>query len=211
MLKKFSELEKNNGSSTLDQVADSVGKVIPSDHIIPGRFYSFEVMTPLAYLDGSSLPSLAGNKPYYNLNPVGFVFFHQHWLDNRKIVMLDLKVIPPIVVAKLLEAYYHLCSQYGMDRLYDNAGVLKPLTERRSLDLPFYRITPTQMCEMLPGLNSLNYAINTYKIQDVARARLIDWDQYGSMIQPKVSTRGMYPDPIDMEEVFNGFIQNATA
>jgi hypothetical protein len=61
------------------------------------------------------------------------------------------------------------------------------------------------------GADNLNYAINKYRIDEIAEARLIDWDQFGMLVNPKISTRGIFPDPINMERVFTDFIENSIA
>ena len=207
-MKRFEEITKNEGALTLEQVVESVGTRVGTGALIPGRFYSLSVLPPVIDLSLESVQALTKGKSYLDLNPTGLMFFHPGWIETRTVLLLNLKVIPPRVSAKVLEAYYAASSQAGMSTLYDREGKLKPLNERLGLDLPFYLITPSQLSQIV-GADNLNYAINKYRIDEIAEARLIDWDQFGMLVNPKISTSGIFPDPINMEKVFTDFIENS--
>lgn len=209
-MKRFAEIPKNNSALTLEQVASNVGIRVGTNELIPGRFYSLSILPPLTEFTVEAVQAITRGKNYIDLNPTGLMFFHPGWIETRTVLLLNLKVMPSPISAKVLEAYYFAASRAGMETLYDSAGDLKPLNERRTLDLPFYFITPTQLSQIV-GADNLNYAINKYKIDEIAEARLIDWDQFGMLVNPRISTRGLFPDPINMERVFNDFIENSTS
>jgi len=206
-VKSFDLLPKNNARLTLEQVADSEGIPVSADNILPGRFYSLKVLPPAETITADIVAQVTG-KDYLDLMPTGFVFFHPRWIENRTIIMLNLRAIPSRVADKILEIFHRFSSKNGMDRLFDKDDNLLPLAQRRTLDLPFYHITPTQLSQLV-GATNLNYAINKYSIGEIANARLIDWDRYGSLVTPKLSLKGIYPVPIDIESVYNRFIQNS--
>lgn len=206
-MKSFDQLPKNNGVLTLEQVADLKGIPVSATDILPGRVYSLKVLPPAETITADIVAQITG-KDYLDLMPTGFVFFHPKWIENRTIIMLNLRAIPQRIADKILEIFYRFSSANGMSRLFDQDGNLLPLTQRRTLDLPFYHITPTQLSQLV-GATNLNYAINKYSIGEIANARLIDWDQYGSLVKPKLSLKGLYPTPIDIETIYNRFIQNS--
>lgn len=209
-MKRFEEIPKNGGALTLEQAVESVGIRVGIGELLPGRFYSLSILPPATNLTLETVQTLTKGKSYLDLNPTGLMFFHPSWIETRTVLLLNLKVIPPRISAKILEAYYAASSQAGMQALYDGEGTLRPLNERRTLDLPFYLITPSQLSQII-GADNLNYAINKYRIEEIADARLIDWDQFGMLVNPKISTRGIFPDPINMEKVFTDFIENSIA
>jgi hypothetical protein len=55
----------------------------------------------------------------------------------------------------------------------------------------------------------LTYIVNKYNIDDIISAKLIDWDNFGQLINPRISTYGFFPDPINMAEVFEDFLTNS--
>jgi hypothetical protein len=207
-VKRFEEIAKNNSTLTLEAVAERVGLRVATTEMVPGRFYSLSVLPPILNPTPEAVSAYTKGKGYLDLNPTGLMFFHPDWVENRLVLLLNLKVMPPAASARLLEAYYAAASRAGFDRLYAEKGELKPLNERRGLDLPFYLITPTQLSQIV-GVDNLNYAINKYRIDEIADARLIDWDQFGMLVRPQVSTRGLFPEPINLERLYTDFIENS--
>jgi hypothetical protein len=86
-------------------------------------------------------------------------------------------------------------------------GNLRPIEERRLIDQRFYLITPSALSNIV-GVNNLNYAINNYSMDQVREARLIDWDNFGKLVNPALTVDGLYPDPIDLARVYEDFLTN---
>jgi len=204
-LKSFNEIEKNNGTMTYQQVAESIGIVQNRLSILPGRFYCLKTMVPTPNINEEFVRAWT-KKNYLDLSPVGLLLFHDNWKETN--LMLNLKAIPPLVVAKLLEAYWEFSKINGLANLFDKDGNLLPLTERNIIDQRFYLVTPTNLSIIL-GVDNLNYAINKYDMDYVLEARLIDWDNYGKLYNPQFSTQGFYPDPINITKVFEDFLENS--
>jgi hypothetical protein len=140
------------------------------------------------------------------LNPTGLVFFHENWKETT--IVLDLRVIPPPVVEKILHIYWDFSSKNGLANLFDVQGNLRPLDERQIIDQRFYMITPSLLSE-IAGADNLYYAINKYSMDDIVSARLIDWDRFGMLINPRLSDRGLLPSPINLATVYEDFLTNS--
>lgn len=205
-MKRFEEISKNNGSRTLLEVAQEFGIPQNRAQFIPGRIYSLKIVSQVPDITPEIVPILSEGKLYFDLNPVGLVLFHENWKETA--IILNLKVLPPAVNVKLLESYYRFASINGLTQVFDKEGNLLPLDSRRLLDLRFYMVPPT-LLSTISGLSSINYAINKYNIDQIAESRIIDWDQFGMLVNPKLTTFGLFPDPINLEAVFEDFIQNS--
>lgn len=205
-MKKFEEIEKNNGTRSLYEVAQEFGIPQNRAQFIPGRFYSLRIQSPVPDITPEMVPLLTEGRSYLDLNPVGLVLFHENWKETALIV--NLKVMPSPVSAKLLEAYYAFSKMNGLSQVFDSTGSLKPLSSRQLLDLRFYLVTPT-LLSAITGLNNINYAINKYNIDQILESRIIDWDKFGMLVNPRLSEFGLFPNPINMLRVFEDFIQNS--
>jgi hypothetical protein len=82
------------------------------------------------------------------------------------------------------------------------------LDERQIIDQRFYMITPSLLSE-IAGADNLYYAINKYSMDDIVSARLIDWDRFGMLINPRLSDRGLLPSPINLATVYEDFLTNS--
>jgi hypothetical protein len=203
-VKEFNQLEKNNGTQTLERVAESIGISQTRLQVIPGRFYSFKVKSPIPNLTRESI-QLNFKKPYYDVSPTGLLFFHDNWKETA--ILLNLKIIPPSIGAKILEAYWNFSKMNGLASLFDREGALISLEQRRLIDQKFYLLTPSIFSNIL-GANNLNYAINKYNMDDILDAKLIDWDNFGMLIKPLASTTGLFPNPINLSKVYEDFLTN---
>jgi len=204
-LKRFNQIEKNDGSMTYARVAEEVGISQNRLRIIPGRFYALKTMVPTPNIN-EEFVRLWTKKNYLDLNPVGLLLFHENWKETN--LILNLKVIPPVALNKILETYWEFSLVNGLANLFKPDGSLIPLEERRLIDQRFYLITPTTLSNVL-GIDNLNYAINKYDMDYVLEARLIDWDNYGKLVNPQLSPEGLYPDPINIAKVFEDFLENS--
>jgi hypothetical protein len=201
---KFNNLKKNNGTMPLNVVAKKFGITQNRGQVIPGRFYSFKTTVQVPAIT-EEFVQIHNKRNYLDLNPVGLLLFHDNWKETA--LVLNLKVMPPRAAAKILEAYWQFSQLNGLNNLFDKDGQLLPLEERRLIDNRFYLITPTALSTIL-GVNNLNYAINKYNMDHVMKAKLIDWDNFGMLINPTLTTDGLYPDPINLAKVFEDFLTN---
>lgn len=205
-MKTFDKIEKNDGRYTLYDVSFQFGIRQEKQQVIPGRFYSFKTVSPVPSLNENTVPELTRGRRYYDLMPTGLLLYHDKW--QQTLLMLNLKVIPAQIAAKLLEAYYAISTQNGLGDLFRENKLL-PIEQRRLLDKRFYLFPPSLLAQLI-GASSLDYAINKYKIEDVVEARLIDFDQFGLLVRPKFSTLGLFPETLNMEQVFEEFIEKST-
>lgn len=204
-MKPFAQIEKNNGQLSLFEVGRQYGKPQSKSQIIPGRFYLFKIQSPVPALTETLVPQISGGREYYDLSPVGLLLFHENWQQTA--LVLNLKIMPAPISAKLLEAYYFLSQQNGLASIYEGEQLL-PLEQRRLLDKRFYLFPPGLLAQAI-GANNLNYAINKYKMEDVLQASLIDFDQFGKLVAPRFSPIGLFPETLNVESVFENFIQKS--
>jgi hypothetical protein len=190
---------------TYARVAEEFGLSQNRLQLIPGRFYALKTMVPTPNIN-EEFVRLWNRRNYLDLNPVGLLLFHDNWKETN--LILNLKVIPPVALNKILEAYWEFSLPNGLANLFKPDGSLLPLEQRRLIDQRFYLITPTALSNVL-GLDNLNYAINKYDMDHVLEAKLIDWDNYGKLVNPKFSVEGLYPDPINIVKVFEDFLENS--
>jgi hypothetical protein len=190
---------------TYSRVAEEFGISQNRLQIIPGRFYALKTMVPTPNINEEFVRAWNG-RDYLDLNPVGLLLFHDNWKETN--LILNLKVIPPVALNKILEAYWEFSLPNGLANLFKQDGTLAPLEERRLIDQRFYLITPTTLSNVL-GIDNLNYAINKYDMDYVLDARLIDWDNYGKLVNPQLSPEGLFPDPINIAKVFEDFLENS--
>jgi hypothetical protein len=203
-VKSFSDLEKNNGRFSYSEVA-AKGISQTRGQYLPGRIYSLRIQSPVANLTEDVVYELSGGRNYYDLNPFGLSLFTENFKEVS--VFINFKVIPPNILSKLLEAYYYFASKNGLQNLY-REGKLIDLKERSLLDQRFYLMPPSILVQIL-GLQSLGYAINKYNNDQIIEATLIDWDQFGMMVNPRVSTQGLYPEPVNIAAVYEDFVENS--
>lgn len=199
-MKTFDEIEKNNGQLSLLQVAEEHGTPQPRNAILPGRFYALKIISPTPSLGESQVKIISEGKPYYDVMPVGLSLYYENWNSTGVVLMLNLRVMPTSASSFLLESYYRkFASIFGLQNLFKE-GELIPLEERNKpgANQAFY-FTPA----FFNGLGKdLNFVINKYKIDQIAEAKLIDWDKFGWMVKPKFSGTGLFPENLNIVEVF---------
>ena len=200
----FKDISKNNGSLPLNVVSQQFGILQNRGQVIPGRFYSLKTFVQTPDITAEFV-QLHNKRNYIDLNPVGLLLFHDNWKETA--LVLNLKVMPPRASAKILEAYWKFSNLNGLGNLFNKDGQLLPLEERRLIDNRFYLITPTALSTIL-GVNNLNYAINKYNMDHVMEAKLIDWDNFGMLVNPALTIDGLYPDPINLAKVYEDFLTN---
>ena len=210
-MKTFEEIEKNDGRLTFEQVAEegtntNPNLIINRSNLLPGRFYQFTIVPPAVDMTADFISAYTRGKNYIDLNPIGLVFFHENW--QEKTIMLDLRVVPPPILEKILHIYWNFSLKHGLSNLFDTTGTLRPLAERQVIDQKFYMITPSLLSE-LSGADNLYYAINKYSMDDISSARLIDWNQFGMLVNPRLSDRGLLPSPINLAKVYEDFLTNS--
>lgn len=203
-MKDFKDIQKNDGSLSLNESARRIGIVQRRNEVIPGRFYSFRAQVEVPSLTEEIVREISG-KNYMDLSPVGLLLFHDNWKETA--LVLNLKAMPPRASAKILEAYWKFSQLNGLNNLFDKDGALRSIEERRLIDQRFYLITPSALSTIL-GVNNLNYAINKYNMDQILEARLIDWDNFGMLVNPALTIEGMFPDPINLAVVWEDFLTN---
>lgn len=203
-MKSFADLEKNNGRFSFSEIAAN-GIPQTRGQYLPGRIYSLKIQSPVANLNEEAVMTLNNGRRYYDLNPVGLSLFTENFKEIS--VFINFKVIPSNILNKILEGYYYFASKNGMANLF-REGKLIDIKERSLLDQRFYLVPPALLTQIM-GLASLNYAINKYNNDQIIEARLIDWDQFGMLVNPRISTLGLYPEPINIASVYEDFVENS--
>jgi len=207
---------------TFSEVANEYGIDQNIGSFIPGRFYSLKIEPQLPDLNEVTIPEINDGKPYFDVNPTGLVLFHENWRETT--LVLNLRVIPPKIADGLLNGYYNFASRNGLDRLYEvkieqpteeneltkvkYTTILKPLNERRSIDQRFYLVTASALADML-RIHSLDYAINKYNTDSIIEAKLIDWDDFGMLVNPLITPKGLFPLPFNIVKVFEEFVHKS--
>ncbi len=204
-MKTFESLEKNNGQFSFEQLAQDLP---PANrlNLLPGRFYSFRIEFPFVDLNEETVRLYTRGKRYVSTNPTGLVFFHENWKETT--IMLDLRVIPTAISNKILEIYWNFSLNNGLANLFDTEGNLRPLNDRQIIDQRFYMITPSLLAE-LSRADNLYYAINKYSMDDIASARLIDWDKFGMLVNPRLSDNGLLPNGVSLGAIYEDFLTNS--
>ena len=82
-MKLFAQLDKNNSSLSLEQVANEVGISVNKGQFLPGRFYSLKINPPTQNLTQETVDVLSGGKGYLSLNPVGLFLFQQNFVELK--------------------------------------------------------------------------------------------------------------------------------
>lgn len=211
-MSKFEDIITNKRERTFSQVFFEFGESIPITSILPGHFYSFsnspqmnitEDFIPVDSSEFSKYPEkYITEKQYIDLNPIGLVLYHENW--RQRVLIVNLKVIPPIFRAKLLAAYYFIAEKF-ITNLYLGEKLI-PFNERGTLNLPFYGISQSVL-QQVSGLN-LNYSINKYRIEELNNARFLDWDQFGELPFANIEDRGLlFARNFNLVDIFEIFEQ----
>lgn len=204
-MKTFDEIPKNFGKMTFSEVANEYGIDQNLASFLPGRFYSLKIQPTSPDLNEMLIPEINDGKPYYDVNPTGLVLFHENWKEQT--LVLNLRVLPPRVSDGLLRMYYEFSKKNGLINLYEK-DELKPLNERKLLDQRFYMVTPSMLSDML-RIHNLDYAINKYNTDSIMEAKLIDWDNFGMLVNPTITPKGFFPIPFNIVRVFEEFLQKS--
>lgn len=193
---QLEDISTNRGDRSISQVFEEYGESIERSSILPGHYYSLEIPIPNfnpAWVPNSideynaNPAAFITNRQYYDLNPVGLSFYHEAWKDNC--LMLDLKVIPPAYRSKIIMTHLNL-----IERNLEAIGAfdeeeLVPFKERGRLNLALYNITPS-ILEQATGLK-LRHAISGIRLDRVARASLLDWNNIGELPLANIEDRGL--------------------
>lgn len=215
---KLSEIITNRAERTFSQSFVQFGSLISKAQIRPGYYYTFNVTIP--NLNENWIPDnkqiweenptyFITEKNYYDLTPTGLLLYHENWKEVALIV--NLKVMPPILRSKVINAHHFLIEKY-IERLEkrDEKGKISliPFNERESLNAPFYGVTPS-LLRTVSNID-VSYAINKYRISDITNARLLDWDKIGELPLAKVESTGLIfsPGTQNLAEVFEIFENN---
>lgn len=210
----------NKRERSLYQSFEQYGVDSNRNELLPGHYYSLDA--PIEGFDKKWIPNnidefkenpeaYITDKPFVDLNPIGLIFYHNHWKENA--LMLNLKIIPPQFRAALVMTHINIIKD-SLDRIgaleEDENGNSKliSLNERKMLNLPMYRITPS-ILEQVSGIK-IGYAMSGYSLDRVTRAKLLDWDKIGELPLANIETRGLQfaPSIFEISDIFNKFENN---
>lgn len=213
---KLEDIVTNNRERNFSQSIEEYGVMVGRNDILPGHYYSFDV--PIPNFNENWIPrskdeweenpsAYITNRNYYDMNPVGLVFFHDNWKNVA--LMLNLKVIDPRRRSNIIMTHLNMIED-NLDRLYvfDKDEETIPFKDRRGMNLPLFRIAPSHL-ETRTGMK-LGYAISGYKLDKISRARLLDWDHIGELPMANIDQRGlaMSPGAYDITSLFTAFENN---
>jgi len=221
-LKRFEDIPKNYGKLSFSEVANEYGVDVNVGSFTPGRFYSLKIEPTSPDLNEGIVLELNNGRPYYDVNPTGLVLYHERWQETT--LILNLRVIPPRIADGLLHGYYNFASKNGLENLYNNKiekptnenklkvarryQEIKPLNERLMINQRFYMVTASALADML-RIHTLDYAINKYNTDSIREAKLIDWDNFGMLVNPRISPKGFFPTPFNIMRVYEEFIEKS--
>lgn len=187
--------------------------------LIPGHFFAISVNLPFE-VNENVLPLnkytyeaekddrfFISKEPYFDEMPIGLALR----IDNPDyVMMLNLKVIPPVYRYKILEVYYQAFKNaihvgYKEDLSEETMTVLERLKENNYI-APFLSVTKSMM-ESLTGIN-LDFAINRYRTVTLQNVKLLDWNSLPDLAMMGVSERGMTfnSGAGGLEGMFNTFV-----
>jgi hypothetical protein len=210
----------NRRQRSLYESFDLYGIDTNRNELLPGHYYSLDA--PIENFNNRWIPDnidefkespddFITDKQFVDLNPIGLIFHHDHWKENA--LMLNLKVIPPQFRAALIMTHINIIKD-SLDRIgaleEDENGNSKliSLNERKKLNLPMYRITPS-ILEQVSGIK-IGYAMSGYSLDRVTKAKLLDWDKIGELPLANIETRGLQfaPSIFEVSDIFNKFENN---
>lgn len=210
---KIDDILTNKAERNYSQSFDLYGKTVSRNEVLPGHYYMLNLNIPNfnpgwiprnreEWVD--SPDSYITDREYYDLRPVGPMFYHSSWKDTA--LILNLKVIHPKFRAPIIMAHLNLIEQ-SLDKInfFDKNAETLELNERAKLNLPMYRVTPN-MLQDLTGFK-LNWAISGYKLDKISKVQLMDWDNIGELPYSNIDTNGlvMAPGKTDFTELFYKF------
>jgi hypothetical protein len=211
---KLDDISTNKRERNFSQSFHEFGVDVSRKDILPGHYYQFTVSVPNfnpewipqngdEYKDNPD--AYITNREYYDLNPVGLVFWHNEW--NNTALMLNIKVIPPSYRAAVIVAHMNLIEK-SLERI-NALPWIKDRTidfyERRKMNSPLLRVTPSILQE-LTGFK-LEYAISGYKLDKITSAKLLDWDNIGELPLANIDERGLAISPglLGINSIFDNF------
>lgn len=207
---KFEDLITNRSERSFTEISNLYGLSIPRNQIIPGYFYSFKII-PDFNLNENLIPkyheewlnnptTFITDKQYYDLNPIGLLFFNDNF--DKIAIILNLKILPPLYRIKLLATYYFLTKKF-IHSLYKDSKLI-PYNERGNLNIPFYSITQSILKEV--SEINFNYAINKYRMEIIQEVKLIDWDNFGELPLAKIDDSNiLFANTYNLLDIFNIF------
>jgi len=162
------------------------GKPFNRFKLIPGHFYSFNVVNALPNdvvpnlsetFSPKSLNQYQVKRPYYDNSPVCLSLGGS---DGE--IILNLKMIPPKLRSVIIRRYLRTV-QERLKLFYGNDGQLIPFENRLNEKTigPFLTVNPAFMSK-LTGIN-LSFALNKYQRENMANISLIDWEDVSKIEQ----------------------------
>jgi hypothetical protein len=210
---KIEDISTNKAERNYKQSFDLYGKSISRANLLPGHYYSFNLNIPnfnQGWIPSSreewlnSPDSYITDKEYYDLNPVGPIFYHNNWKNVA--IILNFKVIHPKYRPAIMNAHLNLIEQsLNSLNVFDQSSDIIGFEERAKLNLPMYRVTP-DMLQELTGFK-LNWAMSGYKLDKISSVKLMDWDKIGELPFSNIDSTGlmMASGKSDISELFYKF------
>lgn len=208
---KIEDISTHRGERTYSQSFDMFGVSVSRSNLLPGHYYMLELnipnfnqsWIPKSMEDWKDAPdSYITNKEYYDLRPVGPVFYHNDWGKNA--LILNLKVIHPKYRVAIINAHLNLIEQ-SLNQINAFSDDIVGFDNRGTLNLPMFRVTPS-MLQDLTGFK-LNWAISGYKLDNISSVKLMDWNNIGELPFSNIDTRGLVlsPGETDITNLFYKF------
>lgn len=210
---KIEDISTNKGERNYTQSFNEYGIDVSRSDILPGHYYSLDIMIPNfnrnwipANEDAwkESPESYITNREYYDMSPVGPIFYHDNWKNVA--LILNLKVVHPKFRPMIMQSHLSLIEE-SLNKINwnDSESPIVDLYERRKMNLPLYRVTPS-MIQDLTGLK-LGWAVSGYNLNKITRAKVMDWNNIGELPYSNIDTRGLMTSPslIDHSLLFDKF------
>lgn len=208
---KIEDISTHRGERNYSQSFELYGTPVSRSNVLPGHYYMLELNIPnfnQSWIPRSieewkdSPDSYITDREYYDLRPVGPVFYHSDWGKNA--LILNLKVIHPKYRVAIINAHLNLIEQ-SLNQINAFKDDILDLETRRALNLPMFRVTPSMLQE-LTGFK-LNWAISGYKLDNISRVRLMDWNRIGELPFSNIDNRGLVlaPGETDFTNLFYKF------
>lgn len=213
---RLEDIVTNNRERNFSQSIEKYGVMVGRNDILPGHYYSFEV--PIPNFNENWIPrskdewtenpsAYITDRNYYDMNPVGPIFFHDNWMNVA--LILNLKVIDPRRRVNIIMTHLNMIEE-DLNRLhvFDKDSDIIPFKDRKGMNIPLFKITPSHL-EIRTGMK-LGYAISGYKLNNISRANLLDWDKIGELPMANIDQRGlaMSPGTLDITSLFTSFENN---
>jgi hypothetical protein len=179
--------------------------VAMSPSLLPGHIYAlgidpgFQVSPDVIPYDKQEYEENIGEslnitkKPYYDTMPIGIALN----LNNENYQsILNLKLMDPKYRRLILESYYALMnvknnfiSPYVSNDLKTIEVTIDKRMRNQQYMQPFFAVTESFMNNIVKA--NVNFAIKNYRINNIKKVRLLDWNTLPSIYNMGITSNGM--------------------